>query len=263
MRTSVASDGDFVFTWDQRRSQGAAIAAFLLASLLLHALCFYLFQIIYPPAIALLPPPGRVTVISRNNPAGRVLMNWLEAEDPALASTTLTATSGTLSLPTVQHAPSYLGHQPTLKEIPQIDLDPGIPSAHPPGAVERVRTPQPLSTSISPTTVRFSPELEMMNGATGTEVKFEASVRELPQVARFRIAASTRDGVRYCFLETSSGDPALDEQARSYLMLLRPPNTDIPLSVTKEAEFIWGTATIEWGNDISIQHAKTSGANAP
>ena len=56
--------------------------------LLLHALCFYVFQIIYPPAVALLPPPGRITVIAPNTEEGRVLLRWLEAEDPALASTT-------------------------------------------------------------------------------------------------------------------------------------------------------------------------------
>ena len=55
---------------------------------MLHALCFYAFQIIYPPAVALLPPPGRVTVIAPNTQEERVLLRWLEAEDPALASTT-------------------------------------------------------------------------------------------------------------------------------------------------------------------------------
>jgi hypothetical protein len=122
-------EGDLLFSWEYYRSHGATLIGFLVASLLLHAVCFYVFQIIYPPAIALLPPPGRITVISPNNPAGRVLMNWLEAEDPALASTTLPPRSATLSLPTVQHAPSYLGYQPSLKEVPQTALDPGIPAA--------------------------------------------------------------------------------------------------------------------------------------
>ena len=51
-------------------------------------LCFYAFQIIYPPAVALLPPPGRVTMIAPNTHEERVLLQWLEAEDPAIASTT-------------------------------------------------------------------------------------------------------------------------------------------------------------------------------
>src|SRR4051812_27154021 len=95
--SAVADESDLLFSWDKEQKRGGALAAFLFGSLLLHAVCFYFFQIVYPPAIALLPPPGRITVISQNTPEGRVLQSWLEAEDPALASTTLPATQGTLS----------------------------------------------------------------------------------------------------------------------------------------------------------------------
>jgi hypothetical protein len=45
----------------------------------------------------------------------------------------------------------------------------------------------------------------------------------------------------------SSGDPALDAQARHHLTMVRfhPLET-----VTNQAATVWGIATIEWGNDI-------------
>jgi hypothetical protein len=84
----LVSDGDaaLVFGWDHPRQQRRALIGFLTASIALHALCFYALQIIYPPTVALLPPPGRVTVIAPNTEQGRSLLRWVEAEDPALAS---------------------------------------------------------------------------------------------------------------------------------------------------------------------------------
>src|SRR4249920_1750236 len=114
MKSSL-NDAGLIFTWDDRRQQTATIGGFIFASLILHALCFYIFQVIYPPTVALLPPPGRVTLISPNTAEGRVLLRWLEAEDPALASNTQPSEREVLSLPTVQHAPSYLLHRPVLK----------------------------------------------------------------------------------------------------------------------------------------------------
>jgi len=59
------------------------LAAFLVLSLMAHALCFYVFQIVYPTPVALLPPPGRVTFITPDSEEGRTLLRWIDAEDPA------------------------------------------------------------------------------------------------------------------------------------------------------------------------------------
>jgi hypothetical protein len=55
--------------------------------------------------------------------------------------------------------------------------------------------------------------------------------------------------VRHCFLETSSGDPALDEQARKYLLLCRFRE---PLNAQKSDGLLWTTAVFEWGSDIVL-----------
>lgn len=226
-----------------------ALTGFLVASLILHALCFYAFQIIYPPAVALLPPPARVTMIAPNTDEERVLLRWLEAEDPALASTTQPLDEKSLSIPTIQHAPSYLMRQPALKEAPPLPPKPGIPSAQPPGQIELSHAPIQTVTAISATVMRFSPELETLGAPQRPEMKFRASGNESPQVAQFRLAVNESGEVQYCFLENSSGDAALDEQARKYLVLCRFSAIPNPKSEIQNG-FVWGTATIEWGNDL-------------
>lgn len=252
MSAPLASESDLglLFVWDQPRRRRLAIAGFVVGSLMLHALCFYLFQIIYPPAVALLPPPGRVTVIAPNTAEGRVLLRWLEAEDPALASTTQPPAGGkSLAIPTIQHAPSYLARQPALKDIPPLPPDPAIPSAQPPAPIAPPTASLPTVAKVTPTMVRLSPELETLGALQGPEIKFTASGHESPQIAQFRIAVDGKGAIRHCFVERSSGDAALDNQARQYLALCR-------FSAIRN-DFTWGTATVEWGNDIMASSPAT------
>jgi len=239
-----------VFVWDQPGRRRLAITGFVFASVVLHALCFYVFQIIYPPAVALLPPPGRATVIAPNTEEGRVLMRWLEAEDPALASTTQPPAGGkSLAMPTIQHAPSYLTRQPALREIPPLPPDPAVPSAQPPAPIEPPRPPIQTVAKIAPTMVQLSPELEALGLLQRPEMRFTASSHELPQAAQFRVAADENGVVRYCFITKSSGDAALDGQARQYLALCRFSAIHNPKAEIRD-RFVWGVATVEWGNDI-------------
>lgn len=257
------NDPRLVFAWDQPGRRKWTIAGFLFGSLLLHALCFYIFQIIYPPAVALLPPPGRVSLIAPNSEEGRVLLRWLEAEDPALASTTQRPTDGKpLPLPTIQHAPSYLTREPALKDIPAAPSDLRLPSAQPPAAVERTRAQTASAPKIVPTTLRFSPELEALGSIQSPELKFTASGHESPEVAQFRIAVNELGEVRSCFLEKSSGDAALDGQARKYLALCRFPAILHPPSSILAA-LTWGLVTVEWGNDIVLPPSPHTESIAP
>jgi len=248
----MASESDLplVFAWEQPRRRRLAIAGFVGGSVVLHALCFYVFQIIYPPAVALLPPPGRITVIAPNTEEGRILLRWLEAEDPALASTTQPPAGGkSLALPTIQHAPSYLGRHPALRDIPPAPPDPAVPSAQPPAPVAPPSAPIQAAPEIAPTLVRLSPDLETRGALPRPKMKFTASGPESPQAAQFRLAVDDSGAVRYCFIEKSSGDAGLDEQARKYLTLFR-----FSLIENRKTEsgnvFTWGTVTVEWGNDI-------------
>jgi len=254
---------DLVFGWEKPGGGKWTLGGFLLASLVAHAFGFYLFQIVYPPAVALLPPPGRVSLIAPDSDEGRQLLRWIEAEDPALASTTLPPPDAkALVLPTIQHAPSYLGRQPALKDLPPPPPVLRIPSAHPPAPVEKPINPAPLLTKAVPTVIHFSSELESLIAAQTPELKFNASNRDAPEAARFLVAVNDKGDVRYCFLQTSSGDAALDEQARKYLSASRfPAVRNSPASTP--GLLIWGTATVEWGNDITPPPSASPAPTAP
>ena len=74
---SVTSDSTaepLLFGWDSPRQQKAVLATFLVLSLVAHALCFYVFQIVYPTPVALLPPPARVTFIAPDSEEGQTLL---------------------------------------------------------------------------------------------------------------------------------------------------------------------------------------------
>lgn len=262
MSVPLVSKGDLglVFEWDQPRRRNLALAGFLTGSVMLHALCFYAFQIIYPPTVALLPPPGRITVISPNTEEGRGLLRWLEAEDPALASTTQPPEDGkSVALPIVQHAPSYLMRLPSLKKLPPAPPDPAIPSARPPAPVEPLTRRTQAVTKAAPTNVFLSPELEALGTMHSPEMKFTASGHDSPRAAEFSIAVDKAGAVRYCFLENSSGDVVLDEQARKYLALSRFSPDENRNSKNGDG-FLWGTATIEWGNDLAPPSSTPEGA---
>jgi hypothetical protein len=237
-----------LFNWEHPRRGKAAILAFVALSLVVHALCFYVFQIVYPPTVALLPPPARVTLITAASEEGRTLLRWIDSEDPALAFTTQRSPEGRLrALPKVDYIPSYLTVEPALKQVPPSDVDLGIPTSQPPGPVPlfRRRTAQvvgPIKTSVS-----FSRELQVFGSPSLPAPDFAASNRETPEAIRFRIAVSGTGEIRYCFPLNSSGDPALDEQARRYLAFCRFPQAS-PSS--GRVDLTWGIATIQWGNDV-------------
>jgi hypothetical protein len=253
---------DLVFGWEKPGRGKWTLSGFLLGSLAFHAFGFYLFQIAYPPAVALLPPPGRISLIAPNSDENRQLLRWIEAEDPALASTTLPPPDAkALVMPTIQHAPSYLARQPALKDLPPAPPALRIPSAHPPAPVTKPATATQFVTKPITTRIRFSPELDSLIAPQTPELKFNSAGREAPEAARFLIAVNDKGEVRHCFLQTSSGDIALDEQARNYLAVSRFPAIRDASPI--HAPLIWGSATVEWGNDIAPAPSASPAPTAP
>ena len=244
-----AAPAPLLFSWEPPRQRRRAIIAFLFLSLLGHAFCFYVFQIVYPPTVALLPPPAHVSLISANSDEGRTLLRWTDAEDPALAFATQRPPEARLrALPKTNHVPSYLTSAPALKRVPPAIVDLRTPSSQPPGPVPTAREPAPAFVT-TPTTVLFSGELAAFGAPNLPPPAFAASTNEPPQAIRFRIALSEGGEVRYSFALNSSGDPALDEQARHYLMLCRFPARSTTSAATSQS-LVWGVATVEFGNDV-------------
>jgi hypothetical protein len=260
---SAPTVAPLLFNWEAPRRRKVAIAGFLAASVIAHAVCFYLFQIVYPPTVALLPAPARVSLVSPNSEEGRTLLRWIEAEDPALASTTLRPQEAKAhALPKVQHLPSYAGYEPGLKEPPPLVVDLRMPGAQPSGAVPMNHPNIPPVSRVAPTVVSFSREIENLGPVSVPSAKFAASNGEPPEQVRFRVGVSSAGDIRYCFPVNSSGDPALDEQARHYLVLCRFP-TRPATEQTPGESMVWGVATIEWGNDIAPAPATSTTMGTP
>ncbi len=251
------AEQSLVFNWDSPGGRNLAVAGFLAVSLVAHAACFYIFQVVYPPTAALLPPPARVSLITADSEEGRTLLRWIDAEDPALAFTTRRPPDARgYVLPRLEHVPSYFATQPALKRVPPLPVDLSMPDSQPPGAVPVYRRPPPPSVRAIPTSVVFSKEVAELGAPVLPPGKFSASTGEAPQNLQFRVGISSRGEVRYCFPMNSSGDSALDEQARRYLALCR-----FPARAATES-LIWGIASVEWGNDVA-RPEPTSSPSAP
>ena len=239
------------------------LAAFLVLSLMAHALCFYVFQIVYPTPVALLPPPGRVTFIAPDSEEGRTLLRWIDAEDPAVAFTTQSAPGAKLrALPKTEHLPSYSAVEPILKELPPLKPDLRIPASQPPAAVHSIAQPAASTRGTPRTYISFSKELDEFGSPTVPQSAFATPKRETPETLQFRVAVNDLGEIRYCFPIKSSGDPALDEQARLQVVRTRfSPNRE---NDTKPGfSLVWGIATVQWGSDVESPHRRSSATPTP
>jgi hypothetical protein len=259
---TTENDASLLFEWAPPKGEKFLISVFLIVSLILHAVAFYVFRIIYPPAIALLPPPARVNLIAATSEEGRTLLRWIESEDPALAFATLRpAESRSRTLPKVAHVPSYMVQEPQLKEPPPLDLLKTVPQAFPPGPVSVSRNPTEPAWPKIPTRVGFSEELTGLGDIKLFSQEFAGSTAEPPENVRFRIAVNQSGEIRYCFRLNSSGDSNLDEQARLWLVRSRF-NPQKPGAAADGQNLVWGVATIEWNNDVT-QPTRSSSTPAP
>lgn len=245
---SLAASSDLIFQWRRSRQRYRSIASFLLVSLALHAVAFYTFQIVYPPAVALLPAPGRVSVISPATPEGRLVLRWIEAEDPALAATTQRPADAKMySPPRIAHVQSFTTYQPALRELPPLAPDVRAPDPQPPGPVPQRRAPAAAPLPPVKTHIDFADAAEL-GDAQLPDMQFKRSSKESPQAAHFRIGVSPDGEICYSFLQNSSGDAALDEQAARYLALCRFTGAKYSAA---GSDLVWTSATIVWGSDVA------------
>ena len=100
------------------------------------------------------------------------------------------------------------------------------------------------------TYVSFSKEFDEFGTPTVPQSGFATSNEETPATLRFHVAVNDLGEIRYCFPVNSSGDPALDEQAR--LQVIRTRFLQNRQTGAKPgSSLVWGMATIQWGSDAA------------
>ena len=114
----------------------------------------------------------------------------------------------------------------------------------PPAPVPEAPVADSITPVVAPTALYFSDPLRDLT-VVHPDLKFRTSSREAPQSARFRLAVDSLGVVRYTFLEESSGDAALDAQARHDLALSR-----FQMGERQARDLVWATATFEFGSDL-------------
>jgi TonB family protein len=142
--------------------------------------------------------------------------------------------------------------EPAVPPLLPPPLPPPLPPAPAPAPQQATAAPLP----IVATRVLFSGDIAERSPAAPTFSPPTRSSAATPEAARFRIALDETGVVRYCFLARSSGDGALDEEARTALLRAR-------FLPDAAHDLTWGTATIEWGDDIAAAPSAPEQQRAP
>ena len=149
------------FTPDLRLERGrrrkVSFFSFSPAPSLLHALCFYLFQIVYPVTVALSPPPARVNLITPTPSKGAFCCAGSRPKiprspPPRSAPPTLWPRSRRS-----QHTfPPICGGSPRSNNSRAMQPDLRIPSAQPPGPVALPQPAAPTPAASVASRVQFA-----------------------------------------------------------------------------------------------------------
>jgi len=228
-----------VFRWPERTASLLIPALFVL-SVAVHALAFYIFQVVYPPAVTSAPPRAQVTLLTAETPQGAALLRWVQAQDPATVASIQEITPAGLG--EIRYTPSYATAPTPLKEEEPPPEPIGLPSAYSLLNINNSKAAAAgtLSRSSVISSLSFSETLRARESAASPqplEINAKSSANLRPTV--FLVGIGDRGEVRYCFLQESSADRAMDEQGEN---LLRQHTFS-----HSESALEWGFATFTWG----------------
>lgn len=103
------------FMWHHPYRIPWMLTVFMGLSVLLHAISFYAFQVVYPTATTLRIPAARLTIVDLADPAYFHLQNWVMAENPShIMSTLQMPEAEEQKLAKVDHKPSFAATSPRL-----------------------------------------------------------------------------------------------------------------------------------------------------
>jgi hypothetical protein len=238
-RESAADPGShrLIFRWPER-SASFVLPTVFVASVLVHAIAFYVFQVEYRDPVSIAPPPAQVTYLPPWTPQNESVLRWIESRDPAIAGAVKTVVPQGLG--DIEYKPSYASSNthpvPVAESDPQVSFLPvhnalALTEPHP----QRAELPHGKVES----SLTFSRALEKQAPAEIPEIPFTTKATTGLQNTVFLIAVTDRGELRYSFLQTSSGDRNIDSAADAALKQCNFQKSENPLT--------WGYATFNWG----------------
>lgn len=229
------------FDWFRQHSVSYILPALLIGALVAHLAALYVFGAGFPSPVAILPPPGQVTFLSRGSEQNDALLKWIEAQDPALVG--LRRSAPPPELLDVPYTPSFaevraLPRRPQIEPAP-VTFPPARPlssftNALPSQGTKSLKLPPP------PTRVEFSPALATRQiGEAPLSVYAQPGTILRPTV--FFVGVNSDGLPSYVFVRATSGDQRIDREAEIHLASRRFHPSDLAVE--------WGTVTIVWGAD--------------
>lgn len=241
MKPAGEHERHLTFHWPRPRLS-LALLGFLLASLLLHAMAFYLFQVVYPPTVAISPPAASVNLITPSTPENQALLRWIDSEDPAaiakpheIVPNNLYDISYQRSFADVRTGPK----QPDEKNA-AVQFPPAVDMAE---LIGDTGKSAPRAVTIAPheTELKFSGTLagrKIANVPTG-----KPGGPDIREPSNFLVGVAPDGKVQYVFfmgVEADDKAKALDAQAEKYLNRVEFARAG--------GDTAWGMATFYWGD---------------
>lgn len=235
----------WIFPLSRKRRIPYILFGFLLLSLFIHLITFYLFRVEYPPTITITPPPARVVMLQPDRPENQAFLRWIEASDPAILA------QQPMADPPLENVfafePSYATRraEPVFSGLfdtrPRVKFPPAID-----GFTLAMRMEQPNQSTtppaspIPPTKVIYDPAIEKRFSGELPKPEFKRTKAESLRPATFLIGIPSIGEKPLIYLQTSSGDDTLDREAENFL-------GQLPFS---HGDLEWGFVTFFWGPEI-------------
>ena len=230
------------FDWPRRERFPRILFGCVAASLFAHAATFFLFQVADPLRTSIPPSAPQVSVLTPSSPEAIALLHWIDAQDPALVAAANSVTPpGVFD---IAYRPSY-----EKKPTPLGPVEQPVAIAFPPArdplsiirSAEARPLPPPAVSAPHPTTVIFSSALADRAPVPLPPLILKTRTAAPVEPTCQLIGVTGHGEVRFVFLQSSSGNPALDEQAVAHLQKLVFDASDAPIT--------WATVTVLWGDE--------------
>lgn len=222
------------FPWESERHRLRVCIGWFIVCLVVHLLGFWLFKVVYPPPS--LPPPQAPALIllSADRFEHRALLEWVEAEDPALSATRAEVVpNGIMSSP-------YRTSFATIRTEPRTMPEPSLPQQYPPpadplsfilGGSSRREGAAPARVKL-PAKVRLSESLVKRAPLAAIRIANIPAVPAPLQPLRCLVGIDSSGRVTGAFMESSSGNADADAAA---------------IRAITEAKFLPGNAPVTFG----------------